>query len=167
MTFAKNPLHKSVKGDFCIVLGALSAMSFAISPENYAGMSAVPAAATSYLWSALAACFAWALFQVFCKKGEKLHVLSVMFALIFGVVNAFGGHLFAYDSWDMSRMEWLLAVLRMPGQALPMTADVSPEASLDFRTIAEYLISTISPTTTISRSSTRWVPLPSLNISAI
>ena len=71
MSFAKNPLHKSVKGAFCILLGVLSAMSFAISPENYAGMSAVPAAATSYLWSALAACFAWALYQVFCKKGEK------------------------------------------------------------------------------------------------
>lgn len=122
MSFAKNPLHKSVKGAFCILLGVLSAMSFAISPENYAGMSAVPAAATSYLWSALAACFAWALYQVFCKKGEKLHALSAVFALLFGVVNAFGGHLFAYDSWNLGLLQLCLLLLKAFGQSIPMAA---------------------------------------------
>ena len=49
---------RPLQGAFCILLGIVSAMSFTVSPEGYAGMSAIPAAATSYLWSALAVCFA-------------------------------------------------------------------------------------------------------------
>ena len=122
MIFAKNPLHKSVKGAFCILLGVLSAMSFAVSPEGYVGMSDAPASATSYLWSALAACFAWAYHQVFVKKGERLHGLSAVFALIFGAANAFGGHLFAYDSWSMSRLQLAMLMLKALGQSIPMAA---------------------------------------------
>ena len=32
---SKRPLHQSVKGAFCILLGILSAMSFVIGQEGY------------------------------------------------------------------------------------------------------------------------------------
>ena len=41
----------------CAVLGVASAMCFVVDTEGYVGMSALPAASTSYLWSALALCF--------------------------------------------------------------------------------------------------------------
>ena len=34
---------RPLKGAFCILAAIVSAMSFAVSPEGYAGMSAVPA----------------------------------------------------------------------------------------------------------------------------
>ena len=37
----KSP-DRPLKGAFCILAGIVSAMSFAVSPEDYAGMSAVP-----------------------------------------------------------------------------------------------------------------------------
>ena len=42
----------------CAALGVASAMCFVVDTEGYVGMSALPAASTSYLWSALALCFA-------------------------------------------------------------------------------------------------------------
>ena len=44
---SKRPLHQSVKGAFCILLGILSAMSFVIGQSGYVGMSELPAASTS------------------------------------------------------------------------------------------------------------------------
>lgn len=42
----------------CAAFGALSAMSFIVSGENYQGISDPPASSASYLWCALALCFA-------------------------------------------------------------------------------------------------------------
>ena len=39
-------------------------MCFVVDTEGYVGMSALPAASTSYLWSALALCFALLLHHV-------------------------------------------------------------------------------------------------------
>ena len=48
----------------CAVLGVASAMCFVVDTEGYVGMSALPAASTSYLWSALALCFALLLHHI-------------------------------------------------------------------------------------------------------
>lgn len=118
------PLRQSVKGAFCILLGILSALSFVLGQEGYTGMSDLPASSTSYLWSALAACFAWALYQVFVKKQLRLNAGAALFALLFGVVNTLGGLLFAYDSWAMlqSPLQLAFALARSLGQAAPMAA---------------------------------------------
>lgn len=118
------PLHQSVKGAFCILLGILSAMSFAVSAEGYVGMSDAPASATSYVWGALAICFALLLRYVFVKKRLRLHAASAVLAVLFGVVNVLGGMLFAYDSWDMlaNPFQLGLALLRSLGQSVPMAA---------------------------------------------
>ena len=118
-------LNRPLRGAFCILLGVLAAMSFVIGQEGYAGMSELPASATSYLWSALAACFALLLYHVFVQKQIRLHPLTAAMALLFGVLNAFGGHLFAYDSWDMSLMRLGLTCLKSIGQAVPMAAALS------------------------------------------
>ena len=118
------PLRPLVRGAFCFLLGILSALCFVIGQAGYAGMSELPASATSYLWSALALCFALLNHHVFVKKAIRLHWLTALFALIFGVVNTLGGMLFAYDQWDMlaSPVQLALAVLRSLGQAVPMAA---------------------------------------------
>ena len=113
---------RPLQGAFCILLGIVSTMSFTVSPEGYAGMSAIPAAATSYLWSALAVCFALFFHQVYGKMRLRPSGLMIASALFFGVCNAFGLHLFAYDSWRMSRMTLALTCLKAAGQSLPMAA---------------------------------------------
>jgi len=122
-----SPLRPYVRGAVCFLLGILSAMSFSVSPEGYAGMSAAPATLTSPLFTALAVCFGLLLYHVFVKKAVRLHWLCALFALLFGVVNAFGGLLFAYDQWDMLRSPVQLAftLLKSLGQAVPMAAALS------------------------------------------
>ncbi len=108
----------------CAAAGILSAMSFVVDRQGYVGMSALPAASTSYLWCALAMCF-WLLFrQVYLKLQMRLSIGQLCFGLLFGVVNAMGGLLFAYDSWAMlkSMPMLLFTLLRALGQALPMMA---------------------------------------------
>lgn len=121
---SKRPLHQSVKGAFCILLGILSAMSFVIGQSGYVGMSELPASSTSYLWSALAACFAWLYHRVFVKKQLRLNAGAAFFAVVFGVVNTLGGMLFAFDSWDLlkSPVQLGMALIRSVGQAVPMAA---------------------------------------------
>ena len=97
-------------------------MSFVVGQSGYTGMSELPASATSYLWSALAVCFALLLFHVFVKKGLQLHPLTAVFALLFGVVNAFGTALFAYDSWDLGLVRLALTAIQSIGQSIPMAA---------------------------------------------
>ena len=53
----------------CAALGVASAMCFVVDTEGYVGMSALPAASTSYLWSALALCFALLLYHVHARRG--------------------------------------------------------------------------------------------------
>ena len=115
-------LNRPLRGAFCILLGILSALAFVQGQGGYTGVSDLPASATSYLWSALALCFAWLYHQVFVKKGIRLHGVTALFALLFGVLNTFGGILFAYDSWEMGKLRLLLALLRSVGQAMPMAA---------------------------------------------
>ena len=108
----------------CAMLGIASAMCFVVDTEGYVGMSALPAASTSYLWSALALCFALLLHHVHVRRELRPGVGAALVGLLFGVLNAFGGLLFAYDSWAMLRSPATLALtlLRSVGQAVPMTA---------------------------------------------
>ncbi len=121
------PLRPYVRGAFCFLAGILSAMCFVVGQAGYAGMSELPASATSYLWSALALCFGLLNHHVFVKKAIRLHWLTALFALIFGVVNTLGGMLFAYDQWDMlaSPVQMALALVKSVGQAAPMAAALS------------------------------------------
>ena len=96
----------------CAVLGVASAMCFVVDTEGYVGMSALPAASTSYLWSALALCFALLLYHVHVRRGIRAGAGAVLPGLLFGVLNAFGGLLFAYDSWAMLASPATLALGR-------------------------------------------------------
>lgn len=108
----------------CAALGVASAMCFVVDTEGYVGMSALPAASTSYLWSALALCFALLLYHVHVRRGIRAGAEAVLPGLLFGVLNAFGGLLFAYDSWAMlaSPVTLALTLLRSAGQAVPMVS---------------------------------------------
>lgn len=108
----------------CAALGVASAMCFVVDAEGYVGMSALPAASTSYLWSALALCFALLLHHVHVRRRLRPGVGAALVGLLFGVLNAFGGLLFAYDSWAMllSPATLALTLLKSVGQAVPMTA---------------------------------------------
>ena len=108
----------------CAALGVASAMCFVVDTEGYVGMSALPAASTSYLWSALALCFALLLYHVHVRRGIRAGAVAVLPGLLFGVLNAFGGLLFAYDSWAMlaSPATLALTLLRSAGQAVPMAS---------------------------------------------
>lgn len=108
----------------CATLGVASAMCFVVDTEGYVGMSALPAASTSYLWSALALCFALLLHHVHVRRELRPGVGAALVGLLFGVLNAFGGLLFAYDSWAMllSPATLALTLLKSVGQAVPMTA---------------------------------------------
>ena len=108
----------------CALAGILSAMSFVLGQEGYAGISELPASSTSYLWGALAVCFGLLLWQVYWRLGVRLSVWQVLLGLIFGLVNVLGTTLFAYDSWAMlkSLPTLLLTLLKGLGQSLPMMA---------------------------------------------
>lgn len=110
-------------GAFCAGLGVLSAMSFVVSGEGYIGRSDPPASATSYLWCALAVCFAMFYWQT-RRRGAKAGAGTVIFGLIFGVANTLGGMLYAYDSWAMlgNPVTLMMTLARCVGQALPMMA---------------------------------------------
>ena len=122
-----SPLRTYVRGAFCFLLGILSALCFVIGQTGYTGMSELPASATSYLWSALAVCFGLLNYHVFVKKAVRLHWLTALFAVVFGVVNTLGGMLFAYDQWDMlaSPVQLAMALVKSMGQAVPMAAAMS------------------------------------------
>ncbi len=106
-----------------VMLGIVSAMCYVTSQEGYVGMSDLPASSTSLLWSALALVFA-GLFVIYSRYALKLQPLHVFAGLFFGVCNAFGGLLFAYDQWDMllHLPTLVLTILRSIGQGLPMVA---------------------------------------------
>lgn len=108
----------------CIAAGIVSAMCFVIAPEGYVGMSASPAAGSDYLWTALALLFAWLFLRVYRRGGLRLRAPQALFALLFGVLNAFCGVLFAYDTWSGLASPGALAatLLKSVGQALPMAA---------------------------------------------
>ena len=89
-------LNRPLTGAFCILAGILSAMSFTVGQTGYAGISDLPASPTSYLWTALALCFAWLYHHVFVKRQMELRALPVLFALLFGVCNSFGSVLFVF-----------------------------------------------------------------------
>ena len=113
---------RPLRGAFCILAGILSAMSFTLGQSGYAGIGDLPASATSYLWTALALCFAWLYHHVFVKRQTELRTLPALFALFFGVCNSFGSVLFAFDTWNMSLMRLALTLLKAVGQAMPMAA---------------------------------------------
>ncbi len=115
-------LLRPLKGAFCFLLGAACALAFVLSREGYIGMSDLPASPTSYLWSALGILFGLLFFHVYVKKQLRPGWLGILMALVFGVANAFGMHLFAYDSWRMSALELLLTLGKGVLQSLPMAA---------------------------------------------
>lgn len=108
----------------CAAFGALSAMSFVVSGENYQGISDPPASSASYLWCALALCFALLYHTVYVRRKLRPAPGNGVFALLFGVVNAFGVWLYSYDSWAALKNPLTLGLvcLQALGQALPMLA---------------------------------------------
>ena len=108
----------------CAAFGALSAMSFIVSGENYQGISDPPASSASYLWCALALCFALLYHTVYGRRKLRPAPANGVFALIFGVVNAFGVWLYSYDSWAALKNPLTLGLvcLQAVGQSLPMLA---------------------------------------------
>lgn len=116
--------NKALSIALCVCGGVASAMSFVIGPEGYVGKSAYPAAGADYLWTALALCFAWLFFRVYRRGGLRPRLPEMLFALLFGVLNAFCGVLFAYDTWSglASPAALALTLLKSVGQALPMAA---------------------------------------------
>ena len=108
----------------CAAFGALSAMSFIVSGENYQGISDPPASSASYLWCALALCFALLYHAVYHQRKLRPAPANAAFALLFGVVNAFGVWLYSYDSWAALKSPLTLGLvcLQALGQSLPMLA---------------------------------------------
>ena len=115
-------LNRPLRGAFCILAGIASALSFTVGQEGFVGISDVPASSTSCLWTALAVCFALLFHHVYSQKQLRLRGLSAAFALFFGLCQSFGNVLFAFDSWDMGRLELLVTLLKAVGMALPMAA---------------------------------------------
>lgn len=62
--------------------------------------------------------------QVFVRRSLRVRPLTAALGLLFGVANALGGLLFAYDSWSMLKqpVQLALALGRSVGQAAPMAA---------------------------------------------
>ena len=108
----------------CWAAAILSALSFALGQQGYSGMSDLPASTASYLWCALAVCFALLYRHVYTRLGVRLSAGQVVWGAVFGIANTLGGLLFAYDSWAMlkSPLTLALTLLRAVGQALPMMA---------------------------------------------
>lgn len=120
----RNPWHKVAAAFFCMALGVGCALAFVVGQEGYVGMSAQPAAATSYLWSALGLAFGLLFWQAFGKRALGLRWLPLVGGLLFGVLNFLATTLFAYDDWPFlqSGGRLLLAALQCLGQGLPMVA---------------------------------------------
>ncbi|MEG0269639.1 MAG: DUF6020 family protein [Clostridia bacterium] len=117
-------MRKPIATSLCVAAGIASAMCFVVSAQGYVGMSDAPASATSFLWSALALCFAFLFVHVYVRKGFRAGVGTAAFGLLFGFVNTVGGMLFAYDSLaSLNGMgAWAAVLVRSTGQALPMIA---------------------------------------------
>lgn len=124
MTARPNAISRAGLGLLCAAAGSLSAMSFVIGAEGYVGMSDPPASPASYLWCALALCFALLYWRVYVVRRRRPGIGGCALGLLFGLTNAMGGTLFAYDSWAMLSGAAAMgkALLRVLGQALPMTA---------------------------------------------
>lgn len=124
MTDLRSRPLRRLRAAACVGLGIASAMCFVVDAEGYVGMSALPAASTSYLWSALALCFSLLMIQVYIRRNLRPGPGAALLGLLFGVLNTLGGLLFAYDSWAMlaSPATLALTLARCVGQALPMTA---------------------------------------------
>ena len=120
---AKSPASAAL----CALAGALCAMAFYVSPDGYAGRSALPAASTDPLWTALALAVGWLFWQAFVKRGLRPRGLTLAAGLLFGVVNYFGTTLFSYDSWSYlsGARACGLALLQIAGQAAVMSAALS------------------------------------------
>jgi len=65
-------LHRPLRGAFCILGGVAAAMSFPLRQAGYKGISDLPASSSSYLWTALAVCFALLFHHVYMKKQLRL-----------------------------------------------------------------------------------------------
>ncbi len=106
----------------CLLGGVACAMAFGIDPEGAVGVSETPAAATNYLWTALALAFAWGFDRALVRRGVRVGPGAAAFGLLFGVVNYFATTLFAYDTWSFlsGPLAWGKAGLCCIGQALPM-----------------------------------------------
>ena len=101
MTDLRSRPLRRLRAAACVGLGIASAMCFVVDAEGYVGMSALPAASTSYLWSALALCFSLLMIQVYTRRNLRPGPGAALLGLLFGVLNTLGGLLFAYDSWAM------------------------------------------------------------------
>ena len=119
------PLRRALAGVGCGAAGILSALGFVVGQAGYIGMSELPASSTSYLWGALALCFMLLYWHVYARRALRPGALCWALGLLFGVLNAFAGVLFAYDSWSMSATALLGTLARALLQALPMVAFIT------------------------------------------
>ena len=106
----------------CVLAAIGCAMAFVVSLDHYVGMSAVPAASTDYLWSALAVVFAVLFWVAAVRMRLKLRPAHMAFGLFFGIANYFGTMLFAYDTWSFLQgpLAWGKAVFAWMGQGFVM-----------------------------------------------
>lgn len=104
------------------LMGLICAKSFVINPALYAGMSAVPAATTDYLWSFVGLCLTGLFYLTFEKRRCRPGVGAVVFGLTFGVANYFGMTLFAYDTWAFIGVHtsWAQVIFKCLGQGVTM-----------------------------------------------
>lgn len=113
---------KGLMTALCVAAGIMCALSFVVGADGYTGMSEPPASGTSYLWCALAICFALLFRHVYITEGLRHNAAACVLGLLFGVLNAFASRLFAYDSLSMGARELALTLARALMQSLPMTA---------------------------------------------
>jgi len=111
----------------CAILGCFSAMAFMWGQKGYLGLSELPASSASYLWSALALVFAALYGLVLVWKGLRPRLMHIAIGFLFGMLNVFGGILFAYDTWSSVYGPLNLArtILQCAGQGLPMAVFVT------------------------------------------
>ena len=116
-----------MKTTLCILLSIFSSLSFVIGQDNYVGMSELPTSSTSYLFTALAILFAILYYFVHCQKKVEVSPWHIIFGVIFGILNTFMNHLFAYDQWNslLSPIPLLIIIVKSLFQALPMISLLS------------------------------------------
>lgn len=120
-----NPIILRLLG--CLLAGALSMLTFTLSPEGYVGISDPPIRAGSALWFVYVLLIA-ALYWIFTGKCRaRLSPGLLLMGLLFGVVNYFATTLFAYDTWSFlnSARAWGMAALCIFGQSAAMAAGIA------------------------------------------
>lgn len=117
--------HKACAVVLCMAFGMICAISFSVNIVGYVGLGAVPAATTSYLWTALGICFALLFWHSYVRLKLQIHITEALLGLVFGLLNSFCSVLFAVDSLQMSTAALLLTIGKGVFQGIPMMTALS------------------------------------------